>query len=81
SEARLFLLGQIPILGDWLFSSKREEVKVKDLVIFIRPQVIYNSDDANKQADQSVQIHPQRDEIEHFLKEGKFIDSKVRKNP
>jgi len=81
SEARLFLLGQIPILGDWLFSSKREEVKVKDLVIFIRPQVIYNSNDANKQADQSIQIHPQREEIEHFLKEGKFIDSKVRKNP
>lgn len=81
SHGRMFLLGQIPILGDWLFSSKREEVKIKDLVIFIRPQVITNAEEANAQAGRSIQIHPQREEIEHFLSEGKFIDSKARKDP
>jgi general secretion pathway protein D len=48
SKGKLFLLGQIPLLGDWLFSSKKDEYTTKDLVIFIRPQVIYSTQDADR---------------------------------
>jgi general secretion pathway protein D len=69
---RIFLLGQIPFLGDWLFSSKREEQQRKDLVIFIRPQVIYNMDDASRVSQEALENNPQEDGIRSFLENQKF---------
>ena len=39
---RMVLLGSIPILGKWLFSSKRDYEVNRELIIFIKPTVFQN---------------------------------------
>ena len=72
TKGKMFLLGQIPLLGDWLFSSKREEEQVQDLVIFIRPQVIYQTEDAKKISDRIIGSNPQEEGIRNYLKTDSF---------
>jgi general secretion pathway protein D len=72
TEGRLFLLGQIPLLGDWLFSSKRDEEQVQDLVIFIRPQVIYDVNDAKRITDQMIERSEHEDSIRNYLQNNRF---------
>lgn len=72
TEGRLFLLGQIPFLGDWLFSSTREKTQMQDLVIFIRPQVIYNTQDASRMSEQMIHKNPQSEGLLEYLKNDHF---------
>ena len=67
TEGRMFLLGQIPFLGDWLFSSKRTESTQQDLVIFIRPTVIYSTAQANELTRGMIEENSQQDKIERYL--------------
>jgi len=67
TEGRMFLLGQIPLLGDWLFSSKRKEYTQQDLVIFIRPQVIYSTEQANQMSMDLIDRNLQEDKIQRYL--------------
>ena len=67
TKGKMFLLGQIPLLGDWLFSSTRDEEKVQDLVIFIRPQVIYETEDVKTMSDRIINANPQREDIMKYL--------------
>jgi len=72
TEGKMFLLGQIPILGDWLFSSKRIENTRQDLVIFIRPQVIYSTDEANQISKEMIRNNHQQEKIQNFLDTSKI---------
>ncbi|MCG8527743.1 MAG: hypothetical protein MI748_15285 [Opitutales bacterium] len=74
SEGKMFLLGQIPLLGDWLFSSKKEELQRQDLVIFIRPKVIYNTDDARAIAREVIEKHPTGEQVDSFIEGDGFGD-------
>ena len=74
TKGKMFLLGQIPLLGDWLFSSKRDEDKVQDLVIFIRPQVIYETEDVKTMSDRIIDSHPQREDILDYLEDDHMGD-------
>lgn len=66
-EGKMFLLGQIPLLGDWLFSSKRTENSRQDLVIFIRPQVIFSSEHASEITREMIERNHQRPKIDRYL--------------
>lgn len=66
-EGRMFLLGQIPLLGDWIFSSKRRENTRLDLVIFIRPQVIYTTEQANQLSREIIRDNVQQSRIDGYL--------------
>lgn len=44
SVAKIPILGDIPILG-WLFKSKESDVRKKNLMIFITPKILRNSQD------------------------------------
>lgn len=46
-ETKVPLLGDIPILG-WLFKSRRVDKEKRNLVVFLTPQIIRNSQDADK---------------------------------
>jgi general secretion pathway protein D len=47
SESSVPLLGDIPLLGN-LFRSKSHEGKKSNLYVFLRPTILFNSDDATK---------------------------------
>lgn len=44
TKGKLFLLGYIPWIGDWLFSPETEDTKKSELIIFIKPHVITEAD-------------------------------------
>lgn len=46
-KVRLPFLGDIPLIGDLLFSSRREEVVDTDLVFFITPRIITGNEKVN----------------------------------
>ena len=46
--ARLSLLGSIPFLGKWLFSSKRNNELNRELIIFLKPTVFHGILDASE---------------------------------
>lgn len=47
-KKRMFILGDLPLLGDALFSGKMKEEVVKELIIFIRPYVLSDVDSATQ---------------------------------
>ncbi len=44
TKGKLFLLGYIPWIGDWLFSPETTDTKKSELMIFIKPHVITEAD-------------------------------------
>lgn len=63
------LIGRIPILGDALSGDKVEFVRT-ELIIFVRPTVLRNPDEANKMTLEKIDIIEGRDAVEEFLKTG-----------
>lgn len=72
TKNKLFLLGDIPVLGDWLFSETTTGDDRSELLIFIRPVIVSRPEDASADARQLLSNNPSREEIEHYLEEGNF---------
>ncbi len=81
TENRIWLLGQIPLLGDWLFSSKTEQVNNQDLVIFIRPQIIYSSEDASRVSEETIRNNEREGTIRNFLDTGNLEEPEAGESP
>ncbi|MGF1530295.1 MAG: secretin N-terminal domain-containing protein [Puniceicoccaceae bacterium] len=45
-ENRLALFGRLPILGEALFTRKERDISTRELVIFIKPTVLFTAEDA-----------------------------------
>lgn len=69
SKTRLALLGRIPVLGG-LFGGRTKEMTRTELLLFIRPHVIRNTDEGNRDAMQMIERMKQRDQIQNFLESG-----------
>ncbi len=80
-KAKLFLLGDLPILGDLLFSPRVKKNEIKELIIFIKPYLMVQPDAATKkpqtaqeQVDRIVDLSANRDELITFIGQGRFPD-------
>lgn len=69
TRTRLWLLGDIPLLGDWLFSSQRDSDTRRELMMFIKPYVIYSQRDASKGADLALDKLDNGEDARFFMKE------------
>ncbi|MBN1403403.1 MAG: hypothetical protein JW942_02905 [Opitutales bacterium] len=68
---KVFILGDIPILGR-LFSPKDDEVKRTELLIFIRPVIIGNPAEAEKDAREKISQMKTGDKVLEYLESGNF---------
>ncbi len=50
TKAKLTFLGQIPILGEALFSPSTTEKTNRELIIFLRPKILFNTEAASQDA-------------------------------
>ncbi len=80
-KGKLFLLGDLPILGDLLFSPTKKANEVTELVIFIKPHLMPLPEAAAKkpqsaklQTDQIIDLSSNRDELIEFISQGRFPD-------
>ena len=68
-------LGGVPIIGDPLGSRKRETTR-NDLVFFIRPYVLTNTEADNAEALRRLERSPQKKDVESVLSVGQLPDKR-----
>jgi len=78
SKGRIALFGQIPIIGGLFGSRKTEEVR-RELVIFIRPQIIPNTEAAFLDALRRVDQSSSREGLEGYLRDNTIMPDGVEK--
>ncbi len=75
TKKRMFLLGDLPLLGDALFSSKVKQEEIKELIIFIRPKVLSDPEAATQDTKEYINklSNSTQEEVNNYLKEGQFL--------
>jgi general secretion pathway protein D len=71
SNSRMAILGKIPVLGD-LFSRTTTEMERTELLIFIRPTIIRDAEDADQDANKLIDGLEGTKEVRDYLDEGTF---------
>lgn len=70
-EGKVFLLGDIPLLGE-LFRPEREEEVVRELIIFIRPYLVTSSSEEHFIEENELENKAIGKDIKHYLETGRF---------
>jgi hypothetical protein len=69
---KMFLLGDLPIIGDLLFSSKDRKEETTELIIFITPTIILHPQDEAAYLDKRFEITNFKNHIEQYKSAGTF---------
>ena len=77
---KMAVLGRIPVVGN-LFSRKTENRVRQELLIFIKPTIIRDSEDANTDAVEQINILEDSDDIRGYLDRGTFRKEKEETTP
>ena len=74
-KKKMFILGDIPLLGDALFSGKSKSEEVRELIIFIRPYVLSDLDSAKINSDEYKADLEKvtQDEVNNYMETGQFL--------
>ncbi|MDR2812627.1 MAG: hypothetical protein LBB05_02460 [Puniceicoccales bacterium] len=72
SGGKLFLLGDIPILGDALFTSRKREEKTRELIVFIKPTIILHPQEEAAYLDKRLEVTNFKEDIAHYKATGDF---------
>ncbi len=74
-KKRMFIFGNIPLLGDALFSSKSKAEEVRELIIFIRPYVLADLDTAKENSDEYKADLEKitQEEVNNYIQTGQFL--------
>lgn len=82
SKNKLAFLGNLPVLGDWLFTRRTAQVRTRELLIFIKPNVMLAPSEANRDANRLLDNLDERDSVRSYLETGEFDSMKIpRINP
>jgi len=68
---KMAVLSDIPVLGN-IFRSRGTDYEKRELLVFIRPKVIRDSDEADLDAREKMLGHPMDSKLGEFLDEGRF---------
>ena len=79
TRGRMAFLGEIPLLGP-LFRSRSDEQTKRELLIFIRPEILLTTADAYRNTLNNIGRLSSREKIESLLKEGKLENNDKKKN-
>lgn len=80
TRGRVSLFGDIPLLGE-LFRNKRKEERVRELLIFIRPVILADTQQASSEATRMIEESNSREPLDSYLREGLEIDQRSRRDP
>lgn len=72
TKHKMFFFGDLPILGDSIFTSRTKTLTIRELIFFIRPiMVVYPTDDKTRIQKMIDQSYNQED-IQHYIDFGHF---------
>jgi general secretion pathway protein D len=72
TENKIALLGDLPVLGNWLFTRRGEDIQTRELLIFIKPNVMLSPETANEDAEDQIGNLEQRDALQQYFDTGRF---------
>ncbi len=70
SENRLAIFGHIPWLGEALFTRKERDITTRELVIFIKPTVLFDADAASVDAGSVLEKLENTEQVSNFIETG-----------
>ena len=75
TKKKMFIFGDLPLLGDALFTSKEKSEIVSELIIFIRPYVLSDLDTAKENSNEykSDLEKVTQDEVNNYMETGQFL--------
>ena len=78
-KRKMFLFGELPIVGETLFSSNTKEEIVKELIIFIRPFLLADNENAKVDTENfRTQLEPVlNNEVESYKNDGRFSKKSI----
>ncbi|NBD38543.1 MAG: hypothetical protein GVY10_08245, partial [Verrucomicrobia bacterium] len=71
---RMAILGKLPVFGD-LFTRNTDSYNRNELLIFLRPSIIRDSDDADRDANELIDVLEGSEKLRDYLEEGTFRGS------
>lgn len=74
-DGKVFILGDLPLIGK-LFRPKRDNQVVRELIIFIKPYVVDSVAESNLLTAEELDRTAIGQDIEYYLKEGRFREQK-----
>ncbi len=72
------IIGEIPLLGG-LFRSRKVDYEKRELLVFIRPKVIRDADEADTDAQEAIESHTMDEKLDNSLENGEFDIRKSKK--
>ncbi|MDR2628884.1 MAG: hypothetical protein LBC30_02765 [Puniceicoccales bacterium] len=72
-SGKLWLLGDIPVIGNWLFTSKGVNEETTELIIFIKPTIISNPTNEEAFTKRMLDGSELQSEVNHYDRTGKFL--------
>lgn len=73
SKGKLWLLGDLPIIGNLLFSPETKSMQTNELIIFIRPTIIVNPSNQDEYYQKFISNPVIQDDIASYEKDKKFL--------
>ncbi|WOO40033.1 secretin N-terminal domain-containing protein [Rubellicoccus peritrichatus] len=67
ADGKIWLLGDLPLIGDWLFSNDTIADARRELMLFIKPYVIYNQKDATAGVDLAIGNLDNGEDVDLFM--------------
>jgi general secretion pathway protein D len=80
SKNKMFLLGQLPIIGG-LFTSDTHDYERRELIIFIVPHLISNTVAGNRDAELLISRSENKEQVLTYVDTGKFPEIKTTNEP
>jgi len=82
TKNKLAILGSLPVLGEWLFTRREVEITTRELLIFIKPNVMLVPSEANRDANRLLDNLDESQSVRNYLETGEFDSMGVpRVNP
>lgn len=72
------IIGEIPLLGG-LFRSRKVDYEKRELLVFIRPKVIRDADEADTDAQEAIESHTMDEKLDNSLENREFDIRKSKK--
>ncbi|MDR0590855.1 MAG: hypothetical protein LBG09_03340 [Puniceicoccales bacterium] len=74
-SGKMFLLGDLPIVGDMFFSPKSRKEETQELIIFIKPTIILHPQDEAAYLNKRLEVTNFKEDIEYYKATGDFPQS------
>lgn len=75
NKGKLWLLGDIPVLGKALFSPKNRSETRSEMIVFIKPTIVTNPIENERYFEQSMEGFELEEDIRNYHETGKFLTS------